>query len=306
MPRRVALCLLLCLVRWLPLCAQSFGWTWIGAPSAEAGQQYWFRRTYTHLGALRRATLRVATTGWVQVYVNGRRVCTDPLLPLRVAGDARALARNFDVTPFVRTDSVTVALWYAPLAADTAARGCQVAATLFGTDADGHAFSLHSDAGWMCRPAPGGFAAGEGWWADGRGERDEWTDGASLRALWRPAVEDTLPVCTPVSDAPGRWRLRRVVAASVSAGAHGLSCHFPYPFRGLLRATLRGARPDAALRLGPWLTYVCSGEMDEQPCLRFSPLRLDHLDIEGGVWLTPDVVQGVEGLELEPFVDMTF
>lgn len=197
---------------------QTFGWSWIKASGQKGEGQQWFRRTYTHLGSVYDATLRVATTGYVKVYVNGRQVTTDPITPFRLTNSNEAVALTYHVAPFLRPDSVHIAVWYAPV--PQAADSCQLAVNFFGEDVDGQRFGFQSDDTWLCRPAPAwyeadGDAVVEGY--DGRAMQPEWTFGDTDWALWQPAEVVNDAKCRLVVEANSRERLRlkRVYVASL-------------------------------------------------------------------------------------------
>ena len=188
---------------------QTFGWSWIKASGQKGEGQQWFRRTYTHLGSVYDATLRVATTGYVKVYVNGRQVTTDPITPFRPTNSNEAVALTYHVAPFLRPDSVHIAVWYAPV--PQAADSCQLAVNFFGEDVDGQRFGFQSDDTWLCRPAPAwyeadGDAVVEGY--DGRAMQPEWTFGDTDWALWQPAEVVNDAKCRLVVEADSRERLR--------------------------------------------------------------------------------------------------
>ena len=197
---------------------QTFGWSWIKASGQMGEGQQWFRRTYTHLGSVYDATLRVATTGYVKVYVNGRQVTTDLITPFRPANSNEAVALTYHVAPFLRPDSVHIAVWYAPV--PQAADSCQLAVNFFGEDVDGQLFGFQSDETWLCRPAPAWYEADddalvEGY--DGRAMQPEWTFGDTDWALWQPAevVNDAKCRLVVEADSRERLRLKRVYVASL-------------------------------------------------------------------------------------------
>lgn len=197
---------------------QTFGWSWIKASGQKGEGQQWFRRTYTHLGSVYDATLRVATTGYVKVYVNGRQVTTDPITPFRPTNSNEAVALTYHVAPFLRPDSVHIAVWYAPV--PQAGDSCHLAVNFFGEDVDGQRFGFQSDDTWLCRPAPAWYEADgdvvvEGY--DGRAMQPEWTFGDTDWALWQPAKVVDDAKCRLVDEANSRERLRlkRVYVASL-------------------------------------------------------------------------------------------
>lgn len=211
--------LLLCPVG---LMGQTFGWSWIKGSEQKIGGHQWFRQTYTNLGTVHDATLRVATTGYVKVYVNGRQVSTDPITPYRPTNSGEAVALTYHVAPFLRPDSVHIAVWYAPV--PQVNDSCQLAVSFFGEDVDGERFGFQTDDTWLCRPAASWYyddagVVGEG--SDGCAMQPEWTFGDTDWALWQPTQVVNEPGCRLVVEADSRERLRlkRVYKASLCNSA---------------------------------------------------------------------------------------
>ena len=316
---------------------QTFGWSWIKASGQMGEGQQWFRRTYTHLGSVYDATLRVATTGYVKVYVNGRQVTTDLITPFRPANSNEAVALTYHVAPFLRPDSVHIAVWYAhvPQADDS----CQLAVNFFGEDVDGQRFGFQSDETWLCRPAPAWYEADgdalvEGY--DGRAMQPEWTFGDTDWALWQPAevVNDAKCRLVVEADSRERLRLKRVYVASlckstsadnqyltahnqflcannqrnqincrrVKAGNERVTAVFPQPFFGFVRITFRGARRGERVATDNGLAYICSNQIDEQLFGRFLPRVHNIFSILGDRRFQSSQVQYVEGLELSSYL----
>lgn len=316
---------------------QTFGWSWIKASGQMGEGQQWFRRTYTHLGSVYDATLRVATTGYVKVYVNGRQVTTDLITPFRPANSNEAVALTYHVAPFLRPDSVHIAVWYAPV--PQAADSCQLAVNFFGEDVDGQRFGFQSDETWLCRPAPAWYEADgdalvEGY--DGRAMQPEWTFGDTDWSLWQPAevVNDTKCRLVVEADSRERLRLKRVYVASlckstsadnqyltahnqflcannqrnqincrrVKAGNERVTAVFPQPFWGFVRITFRGARRGERVATDNGLAYICSNQIDEQLFGRFLPRVHNIFSILGDRRFQSSQVQYVEGLELSSYL----
>lgn len=316
---------------------QTFGWSWIKASGQMGEGQQWFRRTYTHLGSVYDATLRVATTGYVKVYVNGRQVTTDLITPFRPANSNEAVALTYHVAPFLRPDSVHIAVWYAPV--PQAADSCQLAVNFFGEDVDGQRFGFQSDETWLYRPAPAWYEADgdalvEGY--DGRAMQPEWTFGDTDWSLWQPAevVNDTKCRLVVEADSRERLRLKRVYVASlckstsadnqyltahnqflcannqrnqincrrVKAGNERVTAVFPQPFWGFVRITFRGARRGERVATDNGLAYICSNQIDEQLFGRFLPRVHNIFSILGDRRFQSSQVQYVEGLELSSYL----
>lgn len=316
---------------------QTFGWSWIKASGQKGEGQQWFRRTYTHLGSVYDATLRVATTGYVKVYVNGRQVTTDPITPFRPTNSNEAVALTYHVAPFLRPDSVHIAVWYTPV--PQAVDSCQLAVNFFGEDVDGQRFGFQSDDTWLCRPAPAwyeadGDAVVEGY--DGRAMQPEWTFGDTDWALWQPAEVVNDAKCRLVVEANSRERLRlkyvyvaslckstsadnqyltannqflcannqrnQISCRRVKAGNDRVTAVFPQPFFGFVRITFRGAHRGERVATDNGLAYICSNQIDEQLFGRFLPRVHNIFSILGDKRFQSSQVQYVEGLELSSYL----
>lgn len=70
--------------------AQEFGTQWVCHPAADDTSQIWFRKTFVTLQRPARAAVTIASTGRFQLFVNGRNVSGDVLLPTteRITTDA--------------------------------------------------------------------------------------------------------------------------------------------------------------------------------------------------------------------------
>ena len=281
--------------------AQTFGLDWITAPWAEQGDEVWFRRTFEHVPHAATARAYVATTGYAQLYVNGRNVSTSPLEPLRRCAECGAKGRTYDITPYMRAGRVTVALCFVPQNDKTASQS-MVALHLWGVDDDGQRFSFATDSTWLCRPSMRRRVTEEGISEVAYGDAATALLGYDdeAKALWTGAR----PACAlpPLAPESAETQHRALIVshvrrpASVSTTSEGVDCDFGTAFVGFVRLTLRGANAGDRLMVGNTM-YVCNGLLDEQICAPLTPTTFRTLHIGSPDDFDYSAIQNIEAIE---------
>ena len=79
----------------------------------------------------------------------------------------------------------------------------------------------------------------------------------------------------------------------------GVVYDFGTAFQGWVRVTLRDARVGEQVNVGG-MVYVCTGQMDEQACRKFTLPVCRRVWIYGDAHFRKSQIQNVEGLVLEP------
>lgn len=87
---------------------------WIGMASAQAEDCPWFRKTFTLEAVPSQALAFVASIGFHELYVNGRKVGDQVLAPSVSDLRKRALYVTYDIAPFLRPGRNAVTVWAAP------------------------------------------------------------------------------------------------------------------------------------------------------------------------------------------------
>lgn len=281
--------------------AQQFGAPWIACGQAGAGQTAWFCQRYLEPGLPQWAMLTVATTGQVQVCLNGRRVAPLALMPHREAADTTARALTFDVSALLRPDTNVVAVWYAPSSQQLSRR--QLSLCFYGIDADGSPFARYADEEWLCRVANTWIASDGNEWCDASQNDAAWTASDIPVALWQSAEEQREPLpyaCGRQKGEPAGCAVTAVVRPRYfDLQADSVVYDFAQGFVGQVRLTLRDARPGQHLRVAG-LHYVCSGENDEQFIQRFTLQGIRRMAVGGDAGFSNEQVQRVEALCLSP------
>ena len=309
--------------------AQLFGAEWMTSPSPADSSCQWFRRTFISAPSGKRparASVCVAADSRFILYVNGRNVSTalflnshsstSPIPGGTAPGGTRPTAITCDVTRFLRPDSNTVAVLACPAATATphghAATPPRISVSFFGTGPDGHHFAHSSADGWLCHAASTAVTAG-GELTDGRADALPPAYGDMVMAQWQPVAIASAPATprhslsaesmfghnplgyTPLTD-NAAYPHQTLRPHHFDTDGRTVTYDFMPGFCGFVRVTLRGCRRGERISIGSNLTYICSGEPDEQAFCRFSPQYARRIAISGDRWFRPGQVQDVEAI----------
>ena len=271
---------------------------WISAPQPDSTAMQWFLRTYKQNGKPRKAYVSVATTGKMQLLVNGMNVSRNLFEPHRAQDDTSVVNIVYDVTPFLSRKANTISLWYCPTMPHVGRR--QVAVCYWGENADGTPFAFQSDENWACRRANRGLQPPESEWQDGNDKALPWqvnlADTISWQSPVRYAHPETLPPATPLRlvRAP---RVVKVFGPSyVDVRNDTLTYVFPHHFQGVVRITFRGTRTGEKVYINGF-RYICNGATDEQFFCKFIVKPAFKLIVHGDKYFRSEHVQNVEALE---------
>lgn len=290
---------------------------WMSHPEPDDMSMVWFRKTFVAADKPSRAFVSIATTGLFTLYVNGRNVSTACYMPQRTHGASTTAVMDFDIARFLRKDSNTVAVLYAPL--DSSRQ--QLAVTYHGITRQGQRFAHTESDGWLCRKANSRRSACGGEVMDARLGTYGWSHGDLCLALWLPvydaepqgapplrryttaahtpqththATQTQTRTLQPDSCGARIWAARS--CKSVSRSDRSVVCDFSPGFYGLVRVTIRGARKGERIDIGP-LHYFCNGQLDEQAYLRFTPFYGRKIEIKGDSRFSSQQITEVEVLE---------
>lgn len=282
--------------------------SWLSAPNGVAGQQFLFARTYAGTLHAGNARLAIAAKGPFRLYVNGRAVYTS-----YVFGDALAESEGcesyvMDVTPYMRNDSNSVAVWYAPDAMNAGSgngNGAEmIAVSLYGSDSAGRCFAFASDSTWLCSPAPAVseiMAEHEDarlfdgrWHAPVPSVQMKWSGAVQLSPVWIAADANYFPG----SFADSRVQVVAPRYFDASDDGRSVSYDFGNGFWGTVRVTVRGAKVGERIYVNG-AEYICKGTLDEQYVGRFVHYGLRRVTISGDASFRRSHITKVEGLALD-------
>ena len=277
--------------------AQSFALPWIGASAATGEQQLWFRHNFFFDNTPKTLSIQLATTGNYCLYVNQYNVSRNVLLPYRSDKERQLPAeQTFDLTPYLRPDTNTVAIWYAPATDHKKAGEPQIAAYIFGTDNEYHAFSYSTSQEWLWS-----YANAANSYIDATAFRPDWNAATIAMTPWVPAEPTPAPQKRMASTSYRYRRVSHVYPPTWMLTTNDtLQAGFPTTINGWIRVTLRGTQAGEQIFVNG-LTYICSGTMDEQICRRFTTETAKEVTITGDEHFKPSQVQNIEGLMIEKF-----
>lgn len=275
-----------------------FGTHWISSPLPNDSSEVLFRRTYVSRYKPIKATITVASTGKLRIYVNERNISQEVIIGNRKQANAVKFY-TYDITRFMQPDSNIIAVWYAPDSQPF--EGKQLSLEYHGIDEQGKHFYHNTDKSWFCK-------AINSYTKDGT----EFFDGSSFQKAWKNIDQNTRGWFRPLGSAHDKSYAtsetypidsiyvlsKKISPIAVYIDSTGIHADFGRPFNGTIRVTLRNARRDEHIMMGNF-TYVCSGEMDEQCFRRFTESHERIIHIMGDKYFDPKQIQNIEGLEMQ-------
>lgn len=272
--------------------AQEWLLPWIGSDRGDSTSQQWFRKTFTIDQRPTVARLYVATVGRFVVYVNGYNVSTAVLEPYDPA-----MLTDYDATPYLRAGRNTIGVWYSPMPPCRPAKA-QIALTLCYTDADGRKHAIATDDGWLCRQANAQSTADGGETIVNSEYVADWNSNDFGVVGWWTAHKATGPQASDRGRRPVARRISSIRGYAFREGeANNVAYIFREPFDGWVRLTLRDMYRGDTIRVGG-LTYVCSGDTDEQACRRFTTSQGRVVEVAGPIGFSYTNVTNIEAIDI--------
>lgn len=315
--------------------------TWISQQCGDACHDVWFCRDYYFDELPDEADITVSTTGWTEIFVNGRNIDRALLSPWHDDSGATAVEMHYNVRRFLRPGNNTIAIDYAPKSSQCS--GCrlcsihdfdqtmdavgyaseaidtichspkspelltgQLAVKLFGLYPDSTSFAFASDSSWQCHI----------------GRRRLTADGGEI-------VDARLPefrLGRLTSHDPTGWT-SAIVTLNQPTMASDSNEHYSH---GLMQESTIDARFDgcrngvATYKFGRnsffgfvrltlrgchrsqmlrigSLRYICCGTLDEQATAKFTPQLIQSISIKGSDDFSVSNVYTIEGVEITAF-----
>ncbi|KAA6330108.1 hypothetical protein EZS27_021151 [termite gut metagenome] len=127
---------------------------WIIHPTASPERHIWFRKALTLDNEASTAFVHIASIGYHELYINGKKADERVLAPAISRIDKRSLYVTYDIASLLKKGNNMIAFWYAPgwsrnnffVPLVNQAALLQ----LNGKTTKGEAFTLHSDESWKC------------------------------------------------------------------------------------------------------------------------------------------------------------
>ena len=287
-------------------------WTgsWIAHPSAPAEKHIWYRSNLSLNEPLPSAFAHVASLGYHELYVNGKKVDDRVLAPPLTRLDKRVHYVTYDLSTALKAGKNTLAIWYGPgwsrydagpLLTGIFGVPQAIRVQVNGRTASGHAVTLASDTAWRCEVS---CSENIGPWRSG-GQGDMGGEKIDARRQ--------VPNWNAIDFDDREWPCAKsvAVAAELSAQmieptriietlpAREVSGNGPYlvdlgrNFTGWIEVKMRGQSPGDAVTVqvanrpgtvqdfGQSNSYVCAGGGPEQFKNRFNYVAGRYIAIAG-------------------------
>ena len=174
--------------------------SWIKHPDAPAEKHLWFRKDLILEKGASSAFIHVASVGYHELFVNGKKVDDRVLAPVLTRLDQRVLYVTYDLVPLLQAGKNTIALWTGPGWARYKFFNTHPAlrVQLNGQTTDGRSFSLASDTTWRTEISSsfsqnlGGYKGGET--IDARRDVADWNAADFDDSHWPLAANTSMEV----------------------------------------------------------------------------------------------------------------
>lgn len=296
---------------------KDWGLDWICSPNSNSHAQIQFKKVYNFECKPQSASIRIASNGRYILYVNGYNVTGDVLTPRN--SNPSLKVTTYETDRFMRKGNNTIAVWYSPDAdyqitsetnysTEIPDRNKQLSISLYGITSnslnDSLPFYYHTDDTWTCRTANAT--------TNGEDETYDNTQGClcwntdSCIAGWHYAKEytgtaetniETQEIVYEAMKISGiyRWRFLETIGDT-------LIYNFNRGFNGWVRLTLRNMQRGDTINVNG-MQYICSGDMDEQACRRFttSECPAGKVIVTCNRPIPRDNITNVEAISIEPY-----
>jgi alpha-L-rhamnosidase len=184
-----------------PLRLEDWEGDWITCGEAEEHQHLWFRKSFSLEELLPKAMVHIASVGYHELFVNGKRIGDAVLTPGVTNLQKRVLSMTYDVREYLQTGENVLALWTGPgwaRADGSFGKGVWDQSPMFLLQTNlGSEEKLTSGSSWKCRVSSsenlglwkgGGKGTYGGEVIDARKELSGWNETSFDDASWPHAV----------------------------------------------------------------------------------------------------------------------
>ncbi|MDR1373140.1 MAG: glycoside hydrolase family 78 protein [Dysgonamonadaceae bacterium] len=193
---------------------------WLKHPTAMPERHIWFRKTLTVNGKPSTTFAYVASQGYHELYINGKKADERVLAPACSRNDRRVLYVTYDIEPLLEKGENTIALWYGPGWTRNnyfASRVNQaVLVQIDGKTKLGEQFELHSDTTWKCAESYSSNAGGFNFMDMG----GEMVDGTQYNEDWNKSDFDDNEWLNAVSISPLKRESEIVLSAQMTDASY--------------------------------------------------------------------------------------
>ncbi len=277
--------------------SQEFGIHWIAYPLPNDSSEVFFRHTYITQTFPQQAYIHINSTGKYKLYVNERNISRN----LMIDGMYKEtlVGQTFDVCQYLRSDSNTIAVWYAP--GGKKSEGKQLSLEYYGIDAKGKPFYHKADGKWSCKLISDCYVKGDKESFNAPSFRNDWNSTEYKPFRWlHPTGSYSQKNLDQKECAWGscQYELAKIIhPTGTFADSSGFHIDFGRSFFGTIRLTLRGVKRGTVININDY-QHTCKGESDEQafPRFRFKHQRMFFIPKNNR--LKPENITNIEGLEI--------
>ena len=278
--------------------AQEFGTHWISYPLPNDSSEVWYRRLYTLKDQPLSASVSLASTGNLRLYVNERNVTGS--IFYEGTKDSTVMMRTFDITHFLKKGENIIAVWYAPTC--SADKSKQLSLDFYGWNKDSIPFYHQADGTWWCKQLVGCQMKDKEYF-DKNEYTNEWKAAEYRSQGWLHPTgnfagnkSNKIAEYTPLHT---ENKLNMVLyPTNTYADSLGYHVDFGRPFRGTIRLTIRNAHKGNIIDING-NQYICSGEMDEQAFFRFHCEEQKEYTLNWSKRFKKSYITNIEGLEIK-------
>ncbi len=295
----------------MPLAALAGDWgqNWISHPAVDSTEQVLFRHEIKLDAKPTTALVSVASSGRYALFVNGYNVVTDVLEPGRPSEGDTLSVTYYEVARYLHKGGNILAVWYSPTGRCNQSDR-QLSLTF---QCNGNNYACVTDSRWMCRASGCRTFPDGSEFIDSRALDPSWTTDLVFAPEWLPAHEERPTIPVPMAERR-MWRTALQVESirqynfffpieTADVGQSGRNAgrySFRKGFDGWVRLTMRGMERGDTLTVNG-LTYICSGNTDEQAFRRFTTTHSSFADVTLPTGRPFSCITTVEAMNIRPY-----
>ncbi len=276
---------------------------WIKHPNATDEKHIWFRKNFTLKKRLNTAYIHVASMGYHELYVNGKKVDNSILAPVLSRLDKRTLYVTYDIKKMLHVGKNTIAVWYGPgWSRYEFFKKLTTQAILVQMDAkmtNGKIVTLQTDTSWKCLESSS-KNTGDCKWGDNGGEYvdatkyiTDWNSPTFNDSQWPFAKDTTLNVVLSAQSMNPTQIIETILTKNITDTPNTYKIDMGENFTGWIEIKMNGMAkgdkvkimvaddPTTLQDFGQQNIYVCKGEANEKFCNRFNYNAGRYINIQG-------------------------
>jgi alpha-L-rhamnosidase len=224
------------------------GALWLKHPDAAENKTIWFRKTFTLNDVPKTALVHLASIGYHQLFINGKKADDRELAPPTLDYYKRIPSVSYDVSKLLQKGENVIAVWTAPGWASNKAFGPFNKSSCFRLKLLADKETVNSDTSWKCSESNlegteiiAQFGKNGGERLDARRDVPDWNKTGFDDSKW--IVPKTLILTQPIASAvnvPPTRVIEQFKPLSITKVKEGYQVEFAKNFTGWVSANFRG------------------------------------------------------------------